>query len=68
MCENRLEKGLYVAYMKVQSNLEFAKIMIPFNMPNSLPFQKVRDNPFVSKYFLTVLEIYLSILIKFKNE
>ena len=50
-CENKLEKGLYVAYLKVQSNIEYAKIMVPYEMTNSLPYQKVRDNPFVSRYY-----------------
>ena len=48
-CESRQEPGLYVVYLKVQSNLEHAKIMLPANMPCSLPYQKIRDNQHVSR-------------------
>lgn len=49
-CENRLERGLYVGFMKMQSTLEFIKMLVPRDMPNSLPYQKIRDNPNLSRY------------------
>lgn len=47
--ENKLTKGLYVGFLKLQSNIEMVKVIVPTRLPNCLPCQKVRDNPNVSK-------------------
>lgn len=47
--DNKLKKGLYVAYLKIQSSFELVKVMVSSQMPNSLPCFKIRDNPNVSK-------------------
>jgi hypothetical protein len=46
---NKLNRGLYVAYLKLQSNIEHVKVMVPYRIPNMLPCHKVRDNPNVSR-------------------
>jgi hypothetical protein len=46
---HKLKKGLYVAYLKIQSSFELVKVMVSSQMPNSLPCFKIRDNPNVSK-------------------
>uniref|UniRef100_A0A913HP05 Fibronectin type-III domain-containing protein n=1 Tax=Strongyloides stercoralis TaxID=6248 RepID=A0A913HP05_STRER len=44
-----LDRGLYLCYLKTFSTLTSVNLIVPENLPNSLPFVCVRDNPHVSK-------------------
>ncbi|CEF70712.1 Ras-association domain and Fibronectin, type III domain and Immunoglobulin-like fold domain and Ankyrin repeat-containing domain-containing protein [Strongyloides ratti] len=44
-----LDRGLYLCYLKTFSTLNSVNLIVPENLPNSLPFVCVRDNPHVSK-------------------
>uniref|UniRef100_A0A0K0EXC3 Ankyrin repeat protein n=1 Tax=Strongyloides venezuelensis TaxID=75913 RepID=A0A0K0EXC3_STRVS len=44
-----LDRGLYLCYLKTFSTLSSVNLLVPENLPNSLPFICVRDNPHVSK-------------------
>lgn len=44
-----LPRGLYVGFLKLQSNIDAVKVMVNFNVPNVLPSNKMRDNPNISK-------------------
>ncbi|CAF0768060.1 unnamed protein product, partial [Brachionus calyciflorus] len=48
-CNKKLSRGFYVAFLKLQSSIELIKVMVPFKIPNSLPCEKIRDNPNVSR-------------------
>lgn len=44
----KLSKGLYLAYLKMQSSVDQIQIVVPSKSPNILPHCKIRDNPHVS--------------------
>lgn len=44
----KLNRGLYVAYLKMQSSVDLIQMVVPAKSPNMLPHCKVRDNPHVS--------------------
>ncbi|XP_060521870.1 ankyrin repeat and fibronectin type-III domain-containing protein 1 isoform X2 [Cylas formicarius] len=44
----KLTKGLYVAYLKMQSSVDMIQVVVSSKSPNMLPHCKVRDNPHVS--------------------
>lgn len=44
----KLSKGLYMAYLKMQSSVDLIQIVVPAKTPNMLPHCKVRENPHVS--------------------
>jgi hypothetical protein len=52
----RLERGLYLSYIKIESSLDQARIMISKQCSNMLPFLKLRDNPAVSHNEWTFLK------------
>uniref|UniRef100_A0AC35U3F3 Ras-associating domain-containing protein n=1 Tax=Rhabditophanes sp. KR3021 TaxID=114890 RepID=A0AC35U3F3_9BILA len=43
-----LNRGLYLCYLKMESTLNTIRLMVPDNMPSTLPFVCIRDNPHVS--------------------
>ncbi|KAF5284381.1 hypothetical protein FQA39_LY17056 [Lamprigera yunnana] len=45
----KLGKGLYLAYLKMQSSVDLIQVVVPAKSPNMLPHCKVRDNPHVSE-------------------
>ncbi|KAF5288548.1 hypothetical protein FQR65_LT12001 [Abscondita terminalis] len=45
----KLSKGLYLAYLKMQSSVDLIQVVVPAKSPNMLPHCKVRDNPHVSE-------------------
>lgn len=49
-CDKKINKGLYIAYLKVQSSMDLVKVMVSNQKPNILPCYKIRDNPNISKY------------------
>lgn len=44
----KLTKGLYLAYLKMQSSVDLIQVVVPAKSPNMLPHCKIRDNPHVS--------------------
>ncbi|XP_074106059.1 ankyrin repeat and fibronectin type III domain containing protein wide awake isoform X3 [Cotesia typhae] len=44
----KLNRGLYLGYLKMQSSVDLIQIVVPAKTPNVLPYCKIRDNPFVS--------------------
>ena len=48
-CGKKLDRGLHVAYLKLQSSIELLKVKVPLNISNCLPCEKVRENPNVSR-------------------
>ncbi|KAL3273714.1 hypothetical protein HHI36_015144 [Cryptolaemus montrouzieri] len=44
----KLSKGLYLAYLKMQSSVDLIQVVVPSKSPNMLPHCKIRDNPHVS--------------------
>ncbi|XP_063915900.1 ankyrin repeat and fibronectin type-III domain-containing protein 1 isoform X2 [Zophobas morio] len=44
----KLSKGLYLAYLKMQSSVDLIQVVVSAKSPNMLPHCKVRDNPHVS--------------------
>ncbi|XP_044759714.1 uncharacterized protein LOC123317318 isoform X2 [Coccinella septempunctata] len=44
----RLSKGLYLAFLKMQSSFDLIQVVVPSKSPNMLPHCKIRDNPHVS--------------------
>lgn len=48
-CERKLTRGLYVGYLKTQSNIELVKVMVSSQIPSMIPSYKVRDNPNVTR-------------------
>ncbi|GMT35133.1 hypothetical protein PFISCL1PPCAC_26430, partial [Pristionchus fissidentatus] len=44
-----LQKGLYVAYLKMHSSLNSIRLVVPDNLPSVLPYVSVRQNPHVTK-------------------
>ncbi|XP_043281006.1 uncharacterized protein wake isoform X2 [Venturia canescens] len=44
----KLTKGLYLGYLKMQSNVDNVQVFVPSKAPNVLPHSKIRDNPHVS--------------------
>ena len=44
----KLNRGLYLAYLKMQSSVDLIQVVVPTKSPNMLPHCKVRDNPHVS--------------------
>ena len=40
-----LTDGLYVAYMKNESDMDFVKVMLMSESPNTLPCQLIRRRP-----------------------
>lgn len=47
-----LARGLYVGFLKLQSNIDAIKVMVNFSVPNVLPSHKIRENPNISKYIM----------------
>lgn len=45
----KLPKGLYLAYLKMQSSVDLIQVVVSVKSPNMLPHCKIRDNPHVSK-------------------
>uniref|UniRef100_A0A1Y1K138 Ankyrin repeat and fibronectin type-III domain-containing protein 1 n=1 Tax=Photinus pyralis TaxID=7054 RepID=A0A1Y1K138_PHOPY len=45
----KLGKGLYLAYLKMQSSVDLIQVVVPAKSPNMLPHCKIRDNPHVSE-------------------
>ncbi|XP_018321711.1 uncharacterized protein LOC108734587 isoform X2 [Agrilus planipennis] len=46
--KQKLGRGLYLAYLKMQSSVDLIQVVVPAKSPNMLPHCKVRDNPHVS--------------------
>lgn len=46
----RLSRGLYLAYLKLQSSVDSIQVVVSSKSPNMLPHCKIRDNPHVSAY------------------
>lgn len=44
----KLGKGLYLAYLKMQSSVDMIHVVVSAKTPNMLPHCKVRDNPHIS--------------------
>lgn len=44
----KLGKGLYLAYLKMQSSVDLIQVVVPSKSPNMLPHCKIRDNAHVS--------------------
>nr|XP_022917045.1 ankyrin repeat and fibronectin type-III domain-containing protein 1 isoform X2 [Onthophagus taurus] len=44
----KLGKGLYLAFLKMQSSVDLIQVVVPAKTPNMLPHCKIRDNPHVS--------------------
>lgn len=44
----KLGRGLYLAYLKMQSSVDLIQMVVPAKSPNMLPHCKIRDNPHVS--------------------
>ncbi|XP_049817765.1 uncharacterized protein LOC109604148 isoform X2 [Aethina tumida] len=44
----KLTKGLYLAYLKMQSSVDMIQVVVSTKSPNMLPHCKIRDNPHVS--------------------
>ncbi|XP_076270822.1 ankyrin repeat and fibronectin type III domain containing protein wide awake isoform X3 [Rhynchophorus ferrugineus] len=44
----KLGRGLYLAYLKMQSSVDMIQLVVSTKTPNMLPHCKVRDNPHVS--------------------
>ncbi|XP_071568582.1 uncharacterized protein Wake isoform X1 [Temnothorax nylanderi] len=44
----KLPKGLYLAYLKMQSSVDLIQLVVPTKSPNVLPHCKIRDNSHVS--------------------
>ncbi|KAL1494550.1 hypothetical protein ABEB36_010131 [Hypothenemus hampei] len=44
----KLSRGLYLAYLKMQSSVDMIHLVVSAKTPNMLPHCKVRDNPHVS--------------------
>ncbi|KAJ8957396.1 hypothetical protein NQ318_004876 [Aromia moschata] len=44
----RLGRGLYLAYLKMQSSVDLIQVVVSSKSPNMLPHCKIRDNPHVS--------------------
>lgn len=63
--EFTLSKGLYVGFLKLQSNIDSVKVMVDYSIPNILPCQKIRNNPNISKWFLILNFPYLSEKLRF---
>ncbi|CAG9812496.1 unnamed protein product [Phaedon cochleariae] len=41
----RLGRGLYLAYLKMQSSMDLIQVVVSAKSPNMLPHCKIRDNP-----------------------
>lgn len=48
-CDKKINKGLYLAYLKIQSSMDLVKVMVLNQRPSILPCHKIRDNSNVSK-------------------
>ncbi|CAJ0583148.1 unnamed protein product, partial [Mesorhabditis spiculigera] len=48
-CQISLKRGLYLGYLKLQSAINCARVVVPDSLPTVLPFVKVRDNPHVTE-------------------
>ena len=44
----KVSRGLYAAYLKLQSSVDMLHVIVPLSTPNILPHCKVRDNPHVT--------------------
>nr|CAD7431543.1 unnamed protein product [Timema monikensis] len=44
----RLNRGLYLGYLKMRSSVDLIQVVVPCKTPNVLPHCKIRDNPHVS--------------------
>lgn len=44
----KLNRGLYLGYLKMQSSVDSIQVVVPTKSPNFLPHCKIRDNPHVS--------------------
>jgi ankyrin repeat and fibronectin type-III domain-containing protein 1 len=64
--EKPLSKGLYLAYLKIQSSIDAIKILVSNQRPYFLPYTKISHNPNISKYFWNlVVSLFLEKLIDF---
>lgn len=55
--EKPLTKGLYLAYLKIQSSIDVIKILVSNERPYLLPYTKISNNPNISKYFISFMNI-----------
>ncbi|XP_045478231.1 uncharacterized protein LOC123683318 isoform X2 [Harmonia axyridis] len=44
----KLNRGLYLAFLKMQSSVDLIQVVVPSKSPNMLPHCRVRENPHVS--------------------
>lgn len=44
----KLDRGLYLGYIKMHSSFDTIQVVVPTKQPNSLPHVKIRDNPHIS--------------------
>ncbi|KAH9413373.1 Ankyrin-repeat and fibronectin type III domain-containing 1 [Dermatophagoides pteronyssinus] len=58
-CNCKLEKGLYIAYVKLKSSIDMMSVMVNSNQPNILPIAKIRNNPHVSRQEWAALKMCL---------
>ncbi|OTF79743.1 hypothetical protein BLA29_002675, partial [Euroglyphus maynei] len=58
-CNSQLDKGLYIAYVKLKSSVDMMSVMVGSSHPNILPFAKIRDNPHVSRQEWAALKMCL---------
>ncbi|PSN43050.1 hypothetical protein C0J52_23158 [Blattella germanica] len=47
----RLNRGLYLGYLKMRSSVDLIQVVVPSKAPNVLPHCKIRDNPHVSSLY-----------------
>lgn len=47
--KKRLERGLYIGYLKLRTFVDAIHVVVQENCPNVLPHVKIRDNPNVSR-------------------
>nr|CAD7439694.1 unnamed protein product [Timema bartmani] len=59
----RLNRGLYLGYLKMRSSVDLIQVVVPCKTPNVLPHCKIRDNPHVSSTYISFghCNIFLSI-------
>lgn len=58
-CNSQLDKGLYIAYVKLKSSVDMMSVVVGRSHPNILPFAKIRDNPHVSRQEWAALKMCL---------
>uniref|UniRef100_A0A8R1HMY2 Ras-associating domain-containing protein n=1 Tax=Caenorhabditis japonica TaxID=281687 RepID=A0A8R1HMY2_CAEJA len=45
----KLQRGLYVGYLKLHSSLNSIRVVVPDVLPSMLPFTRIRDNPHLTR-------------------